>query len=162
MKSTKTILLILASISFIIVIGGAVYEHLAVVPKWKQAPPASLTMFQGEYGLNPGVFWQMIHPVTLALLIAALLANWKTGRRKYIIIPITGYALALIITFFYFVPELLSIIQAPFATVADKSLVARANMWEILSLVRLVYILALAFSLLFSLTKGNENKETQL
>ncbi|MBC7874772.1 MAG: hypothetical protein H7Y01_12290 [Ferruginibacter sp.] len=161
MKSTKTILLVLACISFITVIGGAVYEHLAVVPKWKQAPPASLTMFQGEYGLDPGDFWQKIHPVTLVLLIAALLANWKTGRRKFILISIAGYILALILTFVYFVPELLSIIQAPFALVADKSMIARANMWEILSLVRLVFILVLAAILLFSLTKGNENRKTQ-
>lgn len=153
MKSIKTILLILASTSFIIVFGGAVYEHMVVVPKWKLAPPVSLTMFQGEYGLNPGPFWQTMHPVSFLLLIAALVANWKTARRKYIAITLAGYALVFTITLIYFVPELLSIIEAPIGTVPDKGMVARAGTWEILSLVRLAFGIGLIGSLLFSLTK---------
>src|SRR5687768_10544311 len=78
----KTLLLILGSISFIIVIGGATYEHAAVVPVWASAVPASLAMFQGEYGLAASNFWIPIHPITLALLLAALIANWRTGRRN--------------------------------------------------------------------------------
>jgi hypothetical protein len=156
MKSIKTILLILAAILFIIVIGGGVYEHIAVVPKWKQAPPESLAMFQGKYGLNPGNFWEKIHPVTLALLIAALVANWKTARKKYILITIAGYAVALVVTFLYFVPELLSIIHTPYQAVADNGLIKRAGTWEILSLIRLAYCFALAMVLLYALTKGYE------
>jgi hypothetical protein len=61
---TKTFLLIFGCISFIIVIGGATYEHAAVVPRWTAAVPASLAMFQGDYGLAPANFWIAIHPIT--------------------------------------------------------------------------------------------------
>lgn len=158
MKSSYRIyLLIAAAMSFMIVIGGGVYEHMNIVPKWKLAPPASLTMFQGEYGINPGNFWQLIHPVTLILLIAALIANWKTVRRKYILINITGYAIILIITFTYFVPELLAIIQTPYEPAANNDLVSKAGLWEKLSLARLVFMIVIAVILLRGLTKGNES-----
>ena len=156
MKSIRTILLIAASISFMIVLGGGVYEHLAVVPQWKQAPPASLTMFQGEYGLDPGNFWMLIHPVSIVLLVAALATNWRTARRKYIGITLLVYAIIIAVTATYFVPELVSIIRTTYQDIKDSSLVARANLWEKLSLLRLVIILAVAGTLLFSLTKGNE------
>jgi hypothetical protein len=135
--------------------GGAVYEHIAVVPRWKLAPPASLAMFQGEYGLNAGQFWMLIHPVTVIFLFAALVANWKTTRKRYIAITISGYLIILVTTFIWFVPELLSITTTPYQPVIDKNLVKRANLWEILSLIRLLFLFHLAAILLFSLTKGN-------
>jgi hypothetical protein len=156
MKSLKTFLLIAACLSTVTIIGGAVYEHLTVVPQWAAAPPASLSMFQGKYGLNTAPFWKMIHPVSLLLMVAALIANWKTARRKYILIPIAGYVLVLIITFVYFVPELLSIIQTPYQDAVDKGLVERAGRWEALSLVRLAFLIPMFGVLLLSLTKGNE------
>lgn len=156
MKSVKTILLIAASISFIIVAGGATYEHLCVVPKWKLGPPASLIMFQGPYGLAPGNFWMLIHPVTLALLVSALIANWKTARRKYIIIPLSVYVLILIITSIYFVPELMAITKTAYQPISNDGLIARSALWEKLSLVRLAVCVVIAGVLLFSLTKGNE------
>lgn len=162
MKSIKTILLIAAAMSFIIMAGGGTYEHLAVVPKWKIAPPASLTMFQGPYGLAPGNFWMLIHPVTLALLVAALIANWKTARRKYIVIHLSVYIAILICTATYYVPELISITHTPYQPIANDDLIARAALWEKLSLVRMPVCFAIAGILLFSLTKGNEvnNRES--
>ncbi|MEI9947157.1 MAG: hypothetical protein WDN26_23445 [Chitinophagaceae bacterium] len=158
MRSFKIFLLIVAGTSFITVIGGAVYEHLAVVPKWKVAPPASLSMFQGEYGLDPGDFWELIHPITMILLVGCLVANWKTKRRKFIAMVIAGYILMAIVTLTYFVPELLSIIHTPYQAKVDKSLVSRAATWEKLSLLRLVFIVCLAYILLYSLTKDEDLK----
>jgi hypothetical protein len=149
----RTISLILASISFIIVIGGAVYEHLAVVPVWSAAVPASLTMFQGPHALAAQNFWIPIHPTTLLLMLAALLFNWKTERRKFILTTIGGYVLVLGITAVYFVPELMSLTQTTFSTNVDIQLTRRANLWESLSLIRLAFLLTLAFVLLLGLSK---------
>lgn len=149
-----------AAISFIIVLGAAVYEHTAVVPRWKLAPPASLVMFQGPYGLNTAAFWKPIHPITLALLITALIANWKTARRKLLMIHLAGYVLVLAVTFIYFVPELITFMNMPYQTTIDQSLVDRAYKWEALSLVRLTFIVGMAFTLLVSLTKSANAMES--
>ena len=152
----RNVLLVLASISFIIVIGGAVYEHLALVPAWAAAVPASLTVFQGEYRITPEKFWMLIHPITLVLFVIALALHWKTPRRAFVLTPLIGYALILVITFFYFVPELMALTQTPYGATVDPELTSRAGRWETLSLVRLGFLIILAITLLFGLTKPIE------
>lgn len=160
MQLIRTLVLIFGCLSFIVVIGGAAYEHLAVVPVWASAVPASLSMFQGDYALAATRFWIPVHPVTLALLAAALILNWRTRRRAYIIGGLAGYIAVLLTTFIYFVPELVSITGSPFGATVDAELTHRARAWESLSLVRLAFLNLLAVILLFGLSRPPENKGT--
>lgn len=152
MLRPANLLLSLAALSYIIVIGGATYEHLAVVPQWTAAPPVSLAMFQGTYGLLAQHFWIPIHPVTLLLMAAALAANWRSPRRRTIGLAMAGYVLVLVITFAHFVPELIAITGAPYSEAMDAGLQARADQWEALSLVRLAFLMVVAIVLLSALT----------
>jgi hypothetical protein len=156
MNTVKTIVLILASISFIIVIGGAVYEHAGIVPIWASAAPASLGMFQGEYPITPFRFWIPVHPITLGLLILALLFNWKTERRGFILTTVIGYILVLAATFLWFVPQLTTIVETAYSATIDAELTQRAQSWEFWSQVRLASMLVMAFILLFGLSKSSE------
>jgi hypothetical protein len=153
MRSVKNFLLILASLSFLTILGAAIYESLSTTPQWSAAPPMSLTMFQGKYGLNSGLFWIIIHPVTILLLVAALIANWKNSRRKPMLWVLSTYVVILITTAVYFVPELIHIITAPYQNYVDKDLQSSAALWEKLSLSRLCIVAVLSFVLLSSLTK---------
>lgn len=150
----KNIIYAIACLSFAVVIGAAVYEHIAVVPGWSAAPPASLSMFQGKYGLNPTPFWIAIHPVTITLLSLAIILFWKTGSRYYLLITFTGYVIVLLITFAFFVPELIAITNTAFSENTDDSLVKRAKQWELWSLVRLAFLIVLAIVAFLGLTKS--------
>ncbi len=153
MAFARNLFYILGCLSFITVIGGATYEHLAVVPVWASAVPASLSMFQGEYGLAAQRFWIPIHPVTLVLLLTALVLNWRTPRRFFILTCLVGYAVILGITSVYFVPELIALTGSAYSTSVDAELTERARMWEVLSLVRLGVLYLLAAMLLWGLAK---------
>lgn len=146
------LLLSLALLSYIIVIGGAVYEHSAMVPQWTAAPPASLALFQGAYGLKAQNFWIPIHPVTLLLMTAALMTNWRSARRRTISLSMGAYVLVLVITFSLFVPELIAITGTPYSDTVDAALQARAGKWEALSLVRLAFLIINAIVFLSALT----------
>ncbi len=154
----KDLLYSISCLAFIVVIGGAVYEHMNVVPTWSAAPPISLSMFQGEYGLKPELFWMIIHPVNLVLFILTMVIHWRTARRKNLLIVFGTYILILVITSIYFVPELISITSAEYSTAADANLTERATMWETLSLVRLGVLVVLALLLLMGLTKSRYGK----
>jgi membrane protein YdbS with pleckstrin-like domain len=119
--------------------------------------PASLTMFQGEYALAAQRFWIPIHPFTLILLITALVLNWNTARRKFIIATIVGYAAVLAITTVWFVPELLAIPRSTYSNAIDPLLTQRGATWELYSLIRLAFLILLAISLLFGLSKPVES-----
>jgi hypothetical protein len=162
MTAIRNLLLVLGNLSFIIVIGGATYEHLAVVPVWSSAVPASLSMFQGEYALAAQAFWIPIHPVTLALLSLAMILNWRTKRRNYILTAIGGYLSILVATFIYFVPELIALTGSQYSTVVDYELTRRAGRWEFLSLIRLGALILLAIVLLLGLTRSSEPQSNTL
>jgi len=156
--SFKNFIYSLTCLSFSIIIGAAIYEHLAVVPQWSAAPPASLSMLQGEYGLYAQAFWMPIHPITLVLMILTLLLSWKSPRRVNVAIPLIGYAAILAITFVYFVPELIAITTTPYADTVDAALTERAAQWEMLSLVRLGFLIVLSLVLFSGLTRSNHKR----
>jgi hypothetical protein len=111
-------------------------------------------MFQGKYGLNPAPFWMSIHPTTLLLFLATLIACWKTGSRIHILLPLCVYGLGILgTTALFFVPELMSIIQTPISDTADATLTARAQTWETLSLIRLGVLIVIALYLFLGLGK---------
>ena len=150
---SKNIIYALACLFFTIMIGGAVYEHLVVVPTWSEAPPVSLSMFQGKYGLNPELFWMLVHPVNIVLLVTSLILSWRSERRKNILLPLVVYVVIIAITAVYFVPELLSITGTTYSEVADPSLTKRASLWETLSIARLAVLLIIAVYLFLGLPK---------
>ena len=149
----KDIIYSISCLGFAIMIGGAVYEHLNVVPQWTAAPPVSLSMFQGEYGLNPELFWMIIHPVNIILFVTTLIIHWKTKRIKNVAITLVAYCMILAITAVYFVPELLSITSTAFSSATDDDLTSRAALWEVLSLARLGVLMVLSIILFTGLSK---------
>jgi hypothetical protein len=151
--NTRNFLYGLLCLSFSIIVGAAIFEHLAVWPIAFSAPPASLSMFQGEYPFSPVNFWARIHPVTLLLFIISLVLSWKTERRLHVLIPFVTYVVILIITSIYFVPEMLEIAQTPFSDQIDESLVKRGYIWQILSLIRLLVIIGMSLFMYLGFTK---------
>jgi hypothetical protein len=158
----KDLIYSVTCLMFAVVVGGAIYEHLNVVPTWAAAAPASLSMFQGEHGLNPELFWMLIHPINLLLFTLTLILHWRTPRKKNIAIVLISYVAILVITAVYFVPELLSIIKTEYSPTVDADLTARAKLWEVLSIVRLIILVVLSLVLFLGLTKPNSRNHTSM
>ena len=154
----KNLIYSFTCLSFSVIIGAAIYEHLCVVPQWAAGPPASLSMFQGDYGLYAQAFWIPIHPVTVVLMLITLLMSWKSPRRINVLIPFIGYAAVLAITFIFFVPELIAITTTTYADTVDSGLTERAKQWEMLSLVRLGFLIILSLILFSGLTRTNNRR----
>jgi len=154
--TSKNLVYVLACISFCLIIGAGIYEHVTVWPVAFSEPPKSLTMFQGDYALPAATFWSFVHPVTLVLLLVTLVLNWKTERKKYILFTLVIYIIAVIATFIYYVPEIKSIIGTPYATTVDAALQKRGSLWITLSKVRLIFIFVSAFVLILGLTRSEK------
>ncbi len=152
----KNCLYALTCLSFSVIIGAAIYEHIALWPAAFSEPPKSLSVFQGPYRLNAGAFWQSVHPVTLLLFVITLILNWRASRRKNVLIALVGYVFILIATFIYFVPELLELTGMPYSDTVDPSLQDRGSLWITLSLVRGGILIILAFNLLLGLTESEK------
>jgi uncharacterized membrane protein len=151
--NSKNLFYILACISFSLILGAGIYEHLAVWPVAYSEPPKSLTMFQGAYAIQSAHFWMPVHPVTLVLIIITLIMHRKTERRKYIGITLVVYLVVLIVTFALFVPELISLTGTSYTDTVDPAIKKRGQIWITLSLVRMAFMVGAYVILLLGLMK---------
>ena len=144
---------VLTCISLTVIIGAGMYEHVAIWPHAFSVPPKSLTIFQGAYAINSAPFWRYIHPITLALFIITLILNWHSARKFHVLISMAVYVIIIIVTFTFFVPELISIITTKYSDTIDESLQQRGSTWINLSFIRLLISVVMAIVLFLGLTK---------
>jgi hypothetical protein len=118
-------------------LGGIAYSHLVYFPVYLSALPASAVIVNGPYGLNEAIFWMLIHPLLILSLIATLILNWRlTPRRKLIGISLVVYALVLIVSSLYFIPELVAFKQSAESGLSAAEWLARGQRWQHLSWLR--------------------------
>lgn len=85
----KNVTLMALVASCFIQIGAQLFALVVVASTVSAAPPRSFAMFQGEYGYNSATFWSTVPAITFALFVIALVANWKTRRRKLLLLALT-------------------------------------------------------------------------
>lgn len=156
MKTRKlpTAALMVAIVLWGTLLGGVVYSHLVYFPVYLSDLPNSAVVVNGPYGLNEVRFWALIHPLLIIALVAALVLNWTSpARRKLIGLSLTVYVVVLLISFFYFVPELVLFRNSPQSTVSAAEWLVRGRRWQRLSWLRGAVIYITYVPLLFALTK---------
>lgn len=113
------------------------YEHVVIVPQWTSAPPESIAMFHGPHAIDTGRWWKAVHVPTLLLtLVAFTLLSWHP-RRRFVAGALGGYALLLVLTAAWILPELTALTSDPSAPIPPEDWRVRAQRWELVSLLRL-------------------------
>lgn len=152
-RKLGTAVLMLAVVLWGTLLGGIVYSHLVFFPVYLSDLPNSAVLVNGPYALNETPFWLIIHPLLVISLIVALVFNWNGPRRKLIVISLIVYAVIIIITQIYFVPELILFKHSPESTVPAADWLARGRSWQRLSWLRGVISYLAFIPLLIALTK---------
>jgi hypothetical protein len=152
-----TLALMLSIILWGTLLGGVAYSHLVYFPVYLSALPDSAVVVNGAYGLSEGIFWMIIHPLLILSLIVSLALNWKLkSRRKLILISFAVYALVLVVSQLYFVPELGAFKHSPESSLSAAEWLARGQRWQRLSWLRGAVCYAAFVPLLFALTKPDD------
>ncbi len=153
----STVILIIVTIFWGILLGGMMYSHIVYFPAYLSDLPKSAVLANGPYGLNDGIFWIIIHPLTLVSLLIALFANRKNKqRRKLIVLPLIVYVIALIITSVYFVPELMRFKDSPSSGIPASEWLSRSKNWMMFSIIRGIGMFAAIIPLFIALTRPQE------
>lgn len=135
-----------------ILLGGIVYSHLVYFPVYLSALPDSAVLVNGPYALHEDKFWLLIHPLAILSLIISLALNWKIrARRKLIAITLTVYAVVLVVTQLFFLPELRAFQNSPNLNVSPAEWFARGQRWQYLSWVRGTFMGLIIIPLLVAL-----------
>jgi hypothetical protein len=153
-RKLGTVALMLAIIFWGTLLGGIAYAHLVYFPPYLSDLPGSAVLVNGPYPVSDAKFWVIIHPLLIATLVAALITNWNSrARRNLIALSFVVYLLVLVVSGFYFVPELILFKNSPQSTVTPAEWLARGRRWQRLSWLRGLIMYLAYVPLLFALTK---------
>jgi hypothetical protein len=139
--------LLLTTLIYLFINGAGMFETLVIVPAWTSNPPASLHIFHGEYGLDFKWFWIIAHSVHELTFIAAIILNWKTGRKKVLLIVFVLHFIVRIWTITFFAPVIIYFQHLPVSDTVDELLKQKALLWKNLNLVRVLLFTALSLAL---------------
>ncbi len=128
--SLPNLSLFAATVSSLLQAGAQLFAVAVIVGTVTKAPPRSLAMYSGKYGYDSGPFWEVMPTVTLALLILALVANWRTQRRPLLVGAVGAFVLAGLFTVFVMGPLQAEVVSAAFADSVDPALAASAARWR--------------------------------
>ena len=149
----RNAVLMLAIVAHYVLVGADAFGQFAIAPVALSAPPASLTMFQGEYVYNSPPFWQVTNTIALLLLIASLGMHWRTSRRNLHLGWLAGSIAISIVSLGYIFPEFSEIVSSPYSDTVDQGLVARGSQWRLLGMGRLLAFGSLGVLPLFALSR---------
>jgi hypothetical protein len=141
-------------------IGAQLFALVVVAGTVSKAPPRSFAMFQGEYGYNSSAFWSTVPTITFVLLVVALVANWKTGRRKLLLLALTMFIVGGLMAGLFLEPVFDEMKAMGYRDEVDPVLRSRAATWYALDWavwgIALVSGLALLLALIRPVTTPNQ------
>ena len=123
------VMLVALIVSCFIQIGAQLFAVSMIARIVQSAPPRSLAILEGAYRYDSSAFWQTVPPITGVLFIAALVANWKTDRRKLLVGAFTLFLIGGAVAGFYLEPMFAEIQGVGYRDVVDPELQARAATW---------------------------------
>ncbi len=109
--------------------GAQLYALVVVAGTVAEAPPRSFAMLQGEYGYNSSGFWNTVPPITAILFVVALVANWKSGRRKLLLFALAMFLIGGLVAGFFVEPVFAEMLAIGYSDKLDPALQARAAEW---------------------------------
>jgi hypothetical protein len=90
-----------------ILVGATVYQTLVIFPEFTRDMPQSMIALANSQ-IKPGNFWgsPIFALSSLALPIIAIIINWKTPRKKWLLLSLGFGIAASVFTSIYFIPRL--------------------------------------------------------
>jgi hypothetical protein len=116
-------------VSCFIQIGAQLFAVSMIARVVKSAPPRSFAILEGAYRYDSSAFWQTVPPITTVLFLVALIANWKTDRRKLLLGAFTLFLIGGMVAGLYLEPMFAEIKGIGYRDIVDPELQARAATW---------------------------------
>lgn len=134
--------LIPAVVAALLQAGAQLFAIAVIVGTVTKAPPRSLAMYAGEYGYNSGPFWEVMPTVTLVFLLVALVGNWRTPRRRLLLVAVALFSAAGLFTVFVMGPVQDAVVRVGYSAAVDEALRVQAMRWHMLDWVSWVLTLS--------------------
>ena len=157
----RNIALMMLIFSCFMQIGGQFFAISVLVSTITEAPPRSFAILEGEYPYNSSNFWSTVPPVTALLYVAALIANWKTQRRAFLLVSLVLFIVAGLIAGVVLEPEFDQLIATGYSDTIDPALQSRAARWYYFDWAAWGVIVVAGLALLLALARPAEPQDSR-
>jgi len=123
------VMLVALIVSCFIQIGAQLFAVSMIARVVPSAPPRSFAILEGTYRYVSSAFWQTVPPITGVLFLLALVANWKTDRRRLLLAAFTLFLIGGAVAGLYLEPMFDEIKGIGYRDLVDPELQARAATW---------------------------------
>lgn len=152
-RTLPNLSLIALIVSCFVQIGAQLFAIAVIVRTVIAAPPRSFAIFEGEYGYDSSIFWETVPTITLALFVAALIANWKTTRRNLLFASFALFLVGAAVAGLVVEPEFAKLMAIGYSDIVDTSLQSRAATWYAYDCGLWIISLAAGITLLVALAR---------
>jgi len=111
--------------------GAQLFAVCIIARTVSKAPPRSFAILTGEYAYDSRAFWDIAPMVTLVLLLTALIANWRTVRRKFILMALALFIIGGLIAGLYLEPTFDGMFARGYSDIVDPVMQREAATWFI-------------------------------
>jgi hypothetical protein len=116
--------------------GAGLYQQVFEMPLWFAEPPASFARIAAG-GADARAFWIPVQAAAVLGLVASLLLNWGSRRRRALLAAaVAGLIAGALATGVYYLPEVLAFAAMPPDGPPSPELTARGHQWLALNWVR--------------------------
>lgn len=149
----KNITLVALAACCLLQAGAQMFALSVVASTIAEAPPRSFSMLNGEYGYNSSSFWDVVPMITFVLFIIALVTNWKTQRRKFILLALSLFIIAGLVAGIFLEPVFADLIKTGYSDHVDPILQAQAKRWYLFDWMAWILGLFAGLTLLIALIR---------
>ena len=120
----------MALVASALIQNGAQLFALSIIARTvSKAPPRSFAILSGEYAYDSRIFWETVPPITLLIFVTALIANWKTARRKFLLVALGLFIAGGLFAGLYLEPMFDAMISQGYADHVDPVMQREAANW---------------------------------
>jgi len=109
--------------------GAQLFAVSIIARTVSKAPPRSFAIFTGEYPYDSRAFWDTLPMITMVLFVIALIANWKTARRKFLLLTLALFIVGGLVAGLYLEPTFDNMIARGYADHVDPVMQKEAATW---------------------------------
>jgi hypothetical protein len=143
---------LMASVACGLIQNGAQLFAVSIIARTvSKAPPRSFAIFTGEYPYDSRAFWDTVPMITMVLFVIALIANWKTARRKFLLLTLVLFIAGGLIAGLYLEPTFDNMIARGYADYIDAVMQKEAATWYLVDCVSWALGFVASLSLLIAL-----------
>jgi hypothetical protein len=129
MNKLSLVFLLSLIVVVFIQLGAQLFAIIVIVSTLVESPPESFALIRGDFAYDSSNFWDIYPNISGSLFIIAIVFNWKTQFKKWILISFGIYIIGALFAIFVLEPTHAEVIRIVLNETESNNLQNEALLW---------------------------------